>query len=152
MPSVRTTTTISAPPEEVFDAFADGRRMGAWHPGSRSEIRLLTPGPIGKGSRFHASFKGSGEHDYELIEYDHPRRLVMRAPSPIGPLHHEVICEPVAGGTRLTQIGTTTVHDPRWLLAWLMRPLFAKLFRDSEPALRRYLEQPVPAAQPATSS
>lgn len=70
---------ITAPRERVFDTVADSRNEPSFNP-AMTEVELLTPEPIGLGSRFRARMggdKGQGgtEMLVELTEFDRPRLL-----------------------------------------------------------------------------
>jgi uncharacterized protein YndB with AHSA1/START domain len=74
---VKTTTEIASPPEQVFDTLADLRNDEKWH--SRvSSVELLSPEPIGVGSRFKM-VNGGAPYDATIAEYDRPSRLVVEA-------------------------------------------------------------------------
>jgi len=72
-----TTTRINCPPENVFDTLADLRNDTQWN--SRvSRAELLSPEPIGLGSRF-AIVNGGTPYDVTITTYDRPSRLVLEA-------------------------------------------------------------------------
>ena len=72
-----TTTRINCPPEDVFDTLADLRNDTQWN--SRvSRAELLSPEPIGLGSRF-AIVNGGTPYDVTITTYDRPSRLVLEA-------------------------------------------------------------------------
>ena len=74
---VTTTTRIACPPEHVFDTLADLRNDTQWN--SRvSRAELLSPEPIGQGSRF-AIVNGGTPYDVTITTYDRPSRLVLEA-------------------------------------------------------------------------
>jgi len=74
---VTTTTHIDCPPEKVFDTLADLRNDTQWN--SRvSRAELLSPEPIGLGSRF-AIVNGGTPYDVTITTYDRPSRLVLEA-------------------------------------------------------------------------
>jgi len=74
---VTTTTRINCPPEKVFDTLADLRNDTQWN--SRvSRAELLSPEPIGQGSRF-AIVNGGTPYDVTITTYDRPSRLVLEA-------------------------------------------------------------------------
>ncbi|SDB80436.1 Polyketide cyclase / dehydrase and lipid transport [Raineyella antarctica] len=92
---------ISAPPELVFDAVADSRNEPSYNP-DMTGVELLTPGPIGPGSRFHARMGRSGmELEIELTEYDRPHRLGSRTTSSTMETIGVTTYAPVAGGTEM---------------------------------------------------
>lgn len=74
-------TVIQAPIDRVAGYAMDPANETVWI-GGISESEVLTPGPLGKGSRTrrHASFMGRGiDYVLEVTEYDPPRLLAMRS-------------------------------------------------------------------------
>lgn len=66
---------IAAPRERVFDVVADSRQEPSFNP-AMTEVELLTPEPIGLGSRFRAHMGRAGTVMLvELTQFDRPRRL-----------------------------------------------------------------------------
>ena len=72
---------IYRPPEEVFDFVADSRNEPSFNP-AMAGVELLTPPPIGLGTRFRAHMGKAGlEMLIELTEFERPRRLGSRTTS-----------------------------------------------------------------------
>jgi uncharacterized protein YndB with AHSA1/START domain len=72
---------IAAPVERVFDTAADSRNEPSFNP-AMTGVELLTPLPIGLGTRFRARMgKAGGEMLVELTEFDRPHRLSSRTAS-----------------------------------------------------------------------
>jgi carbon monoxide dehydrogenase subunit G len=72
---VRGQIRIAAPIERVFDTVADSRNEPSFNP-AMTGVELLTPPPIGSGTRFRARMGRTGmEMLVELTEFDRPRRL-----------------------------------------------------------------------------
>ena len=141
MADVETSVTIDRPIEEVFEHWADGRLYNAWNPGAtKKDVRMLTPDPIGKGSRFRGTFKGAGELAYEIIDHERPYRLAMRTVVPMGTLDHTITCEPVAGGTLVRQTGNAAFRGAFRLLRPIIIGTFRRSFRANDLALKDYLE------------
>lgn len=93
---------ISAPPERVFDTVADSRLEPSFNP-AMTTVELLTPEPIGLGTRFRARMANKGmEMLVELIEFDRPRRLGSRTTSPMMETTGTLSCASEAGATRLS--------------------------------------------------
>ena len=67
-------TEIARLIDEVFDYVADTRNETKWHPRVRS-IEKTSEGPIGVGTTFRGDYKGSGEMDFSLVEYERPTHL-----------------------------------------------------------------------------
>ena len=72
---------IAAPVERVFDTAADSRNEPSFNP-AMTGVELLTPPPIGLGTRFHARMGKAGmEMLVELTEFERPHRLGSRTTS-----------------------------------------------------------------------
>ncbi len=72
---------IGRPVEEVFDFVADSRNEPSFNP-AMAGVELLTPPPIGRGTRFRARMGRAGRPMLaELTEFDRPRRLGSRTSS-----------------------------------------------------------------------
>lgn len=65
---------IAASPELVFDTAADSRNEPSFNP-AMTRVELLTPGPIGLGTRFRARMGQGLDMLVELTEFDRPHRL-----------------------------------------------------------------------------
>jgi polyketide cyclase/dehydrase/lipid transport protein len=67
---------INRPIDEVFDFVADERNEPKYNP-QMTLAEMVTPGPIGVGSKFHFVMTGVRAADsvIELTEFDRPRRL-----------------------------------------------------------------------------
>jgi uncharacterized protein YndB with AHSA1/START domain len=67
---------INRPIDEVFDFVADERNEPKYNP-QMTLAEMVTPGPIGVGSKFHAVMTGARAADMtiEYTEFDRPRRL-----------------------------------------------------------------------------
>ena len=67
--------------ERVFDTAADSRNEPSFNP-AMTGVELLTPLPIGLGTRFRARMgKAGGEMLVELTEFERPHRLSSRTAS-----------------------------------------------------------------------
>src|SRR5690349_446978 len=72
---------IGRPVEEVFDFVADSRNEPSFNP-AMAGVELLTPLPIGRGTRFRARMSRAGTPMLvELTEFDRPHRLGSRTTS-----------------------------------------------------------------------
>jgi hypothetical protein len=95
---------IGRPPEEAFGFLADARdevRRNEW----ARRVEQLSDGPVGRGARFHGSFKNSGELEFDLAEYERPRRVQQYNRTGSGELRRTHALEPVPGGPRVWQQG-----------------------------------------------
>ena len=77
MPHVVGEIVITRPVEQVFDFVADERNEPRFNP-KMLTVEKVTPGPVGKGTRFRAQVKTrqrTAEMSVEFTAYDRPRRL-----------------------------------------------------------------------------
>jgi hypothetical protein len=146
---VSETAIIPRPVDEVFAAASDPLKQLEWDPATMKRVEKLTPGPLGRGSRYRAAFKVMGTVEYDFPDFDPPRRFSHRTRLPMGEMRHTFIVEPVPQGTRLTQEGELRPT----LLGRLMQPLMARMlrrrFRTVAQELSEYLEA-APRGAPGT--
>jgi carbon monoxide dehydrogenase subunit G len=103
---------IAAPPQQVFDTVADSRLEPSFNP-AMSEVELLTPEPIGLGTRFRARMANAGmDMLIELTEFDRPRRLGSRTTSSMMETTGTLTCTSEAGSTLLSW--DWQVHPKGW--------------------------------------
>ncbi|HKQ00576.1 MAG TPA: SRPBCC family protein [Actinomycetes bacterium] len=133
---------IKRPVGEVFDFVADERNEPRYNPGIR-RAEKLSPGPIGRGTRFQAEAGTLGRTigmTMEYTTYDRPRRLGssihMAAADIVGMLRFD----PVTGGTRMSWSWELRLRG----LYRLLTPIIAGVGRRQEQAnwagLKRFLE------------
>ena len=123
-------TSFSSPTstEAAFSYLSRFSSTAEWDPGV-VEACDLTPDPVGVGSAFEvvSSFLGRPVPlRYEIIEFDAPRRVVLRAENLAVRSIDTVTCEPRADGS--TVVSYDAVLEPRGAVR-LMSPLLALLFR-----------------------
>ena len=131
---------IAAPLELVFDTVADSRNEPAFNP-AMTEVELLTPEPIGPGTRFRARM-GRARMDMlvELTTFDRPHRLGSVTTSSM---------MTTSGTLTFTADEATTVMAWDWqvspmgwfrLLGPLLGPLGRRMERGIWTGLMRHLE------------
>lgn len=137
MSAAATTITINRCVEDVFAVLTNLDNAAKWS--QAKEEQLITPGPLGVGSRRRAVVPTVGgrtrENVMELTEFEPNRRMAMRGISGFPfPLRALIQLEPVGDSTRLEW---TTFLEPRGLMrpfgpllaAWFKR-LFAGDLRN----------------------
>lgn len=67
---------LRQPPEEVFDFLADLRNEDEWNPDVKN-VRLVTGEPIGAGSAFEETVRGTGTMLIRHTGFERPRRLTL---------------------------------------------------------------------------
>lgn len=135
--TARTIDIIQAPPERVFQAAADPETQLRWDSDTLQSVEKLTPGPLGKGSRYRGRFKGMGTVEYEFAEFDAPRRFAHMTRVPFGAMHHRLTFEAAPEGTRLTQEGWL---EPN-LLGRLIAPIANRMLSRRLPIVAHELQE-----------
>jgi hypothetical protein len=81
VPRITGRIRIAAPVGRVFDTVADSRNEPSFNP-AMTGVELLTPPPIGLGTRFRARMGRAGmQMLVELTEFERPHRLGSRTTS-----------------------------------------------------------------------
>lgn len=133
---------IDRPAAEVFDFVVDERNEPSYNP-RIARAEKLSPGPIGRGTRFRAESAAVGrtvEMMIEITAYERPRRFDSAIRMAAADIQGGLRFDPLPAGTRM-----------RW--AWevrlrggykLLRPIIAYAGRRQEQAtwasLKRYLD------------
>lgn len=139
---------IAAPPEEVFDAVADSRNEPSYNP-SMTDAELLTPLPIGAGTRFRARMGRSGmEMLVELVEFDRPCRLGWHTASAVMETSGTITFTAEGQGTLMSW--NWQVRPKGWLrlLGPLLGPVGARMEHKIWTGLKHHLESGTTRRQP----
>jgi Polyketide cyclase / dehydrase and lipid transport len=133
---------INRPVGEVFDFVADERNEPRYNP-RILRVEQLTPGPMGRGTRFRAETRAMGRRTAIAIRYtdfERPWRLASAIQMSAADISGTLTFEPVAGGTRMRW--SWDLRPRGWYR--LLTPLIARLGRRLEQAtwagLKRFLE------------
>jgi uncharacterized protein YndB with AHSA1/START domain len=145
MPEMQFTTTIQAPPEQVFNLIADLPNYGKWLPPSNlyGSVTQYSDLPVHKGTQYVDQGKAS-RMTGAVTEFDPPRRITFRQTSVslFGQLTIQIryTLEPAGDGTRVLRETTITPSGGfRLLQPAILRPIL----RENERILGRmkaYLE------------
>ena len=131
---------IAAPIEQVFDTVADSRNEPTFNP-AMTDVELLTPLPLGEGTRFRARMgKSQMEMLVELTGYDRPHRLGSRTTSSMMDTSGTLTFLAYNGGTVMAW--DWQVRPKGWLRALgpLVGLLGARMERGIWNGLKRTLE------------
>ena len=101
MAHIRGNIRIAAQAERVFDTVADSRLEPSFNP-AMTAVELLTPEPIGLGTRFRARMGNGMDMLVELTEFDRPSRLGSRTTSSMMETSGTLTCTGEAGSTLLS--------------------------------------------------
>ena len=121
---------IHRPVHEVFDFVADERNEPRYNP-RICRAEKLSPGPIGRGTRFRAEAVMLGRTTGMTIEYttyERPRRLASSIHMPAADIAGTLRFDPVANGTRM---GWSWVVRPHGLYR-LLTPVIVRVGRRQE--------------------
>ena len=141
---------INRPVEEVFDFAADERNEPRYNPRMVSS-ELLSPGPVGLGSRFRAvmgSWPRRTTMTTEFTGYQRPRRLALRSHLSAMEIHGSLTFDPVPGGTRMRWSWEVA---PRGLLK-LMSPLVVRVGARQERSIWENLKGLLESREAPTSA
>ena len=137
MPRYLTHITTDIGRDQVFSDLSRFDRAADWDPGV-AEGTMLTPEPVGRGSRFalRAAFLGRTiPLEYEIIEFEPGARVVLRAETPLVRSIDTITFASTSAGSSAddaTSGGTIVTYDARLEpkgLARLGSPLLALAFR-----------------------
>jgi uncharacterized protein YndB with AHSA1/START domain len=144
--SVSHSIDIDAPPERVFAYLTDPANLPAWQ--DAEEVRQLTPGPVGAGTRFREVHKAMGVRRVEITEvviFEPGRRFEIRVVDG-PPVDGRWDFEPAAGGgTRLTLTPLVRLPGPLRHAAPLVAFSTALVFARFHRRLKRALESGAPS-------
>ncbi|HEY3410781.1 MAG TPA: SRPBCC family protein [Propionicimonas sp.] len=142
MAHVTGTIRIEAPQVEVFDAAADSRNEPSFNP-AMTQVELLTPEPVGLGSRFRARMGKAGmDMLVELTEFDRPHRLGSVTTSSMMETSGTLSFTADAGATVMAW--DWQVRPMGWFrfLGPLVGPLGGRMERGIWTGLKQQLENP----------
>ncbi len=144
MRRIEATTTIRVVQQRVWDLYADVHGSAAWVP--FVEEVLWVRGEPGIRQRYRERTRLLGttdEAEWEIVEWDPPRRQVQRSDEKGMTSHLTIEIEQSGGGTRVRQIVTLESRLP-WPIAWYHEALFAVVgrhgIRGAVRAAKRHLE------------
>ena len=139
--------TISRPVEVVFDYVADQTNEPLYNP-SMVRADKVTPGPIGKGTRFSSAVRSAGRTAEMLIEctaYDRPRLLTSTTTMEQAHIEYALTFDPVAEGTRMRWSGQVQPTGALRRLGPLITWMGVRQEKRIWASLKRHLES-TPAA------
>lgn len=142
MIDVESTLEISCPVDEVFAFVADQTNAPKWQKGLR-EVRRLTDGPIGVGSRHEFVRRFAGRElasRNRFVAFEEGRFVRFEIPEGWLTGHASYLTEPSAGGTVLTSRMSFRAHGLAVLLEPLLTRILARDSRRDEQRLKRLLE------------
>ena len=120
---------IDRPAEELFDFCSDLRNELEWNPQQMESVSLLSPEPVGVGSRFRAKWKDGPESVIEYVEFERPHRWVAQSESALWGIRFEGRVTETVEGSRLD----TKMEVVGRGVGRLLRPVFVWMLRREAP-------------------
>lgn len=142
--AIDTSTTVAAPPDEVWRALTDWSRAPRWMPGVQ-ELRA-SGAPLAPGSTLTFTVRGK-ERTAVVEEVAPPEHLVLVSRSgPVTATYRYLLTGEAEGRTRLSLVAEVRVGGPLVLLAPVIRRAIAREDGVQPDRLRALVE----GAEPAT--
>jgi carbon monoxide dehydrogenase subunit G len=113
-------TTWSQP--AAFDYMADARNFAEWDPGTRAVEQVAGDGP-GAGAAYDVEVKvgpATMTLRYEVVEWDPPQRVVLRAEHRLLRLRDEITVAAVGDGATVTYAADVELRGPARALDGLL--------------------------------
>ena len=140
MVTFRNEIDIEASPEAVFDELSDVRHEQRWSDKLKS-VELLTPEPIGVGSRLRAKWSGAPENELVYRAFDRPHRWITESRSWMLVVEVELQVEPSATGSRLLSTWRLQPRGPMRLLTPVLKNAFDKDVAENMRSAKAHVEQ-----------
>ena len=141
MPEVEATVDIPRPVQKVFAALADPKTQMMYDGEMFMAIEQLTPGPIGRGTRFRGKFKGMGWLECTYDEYEVGSLIQVAVKMPFGAARHRFEFQPTDQGSRLKQrmiVETNLIGAALWPL--IVKRMMQKRVRTLNGLVKQYVE------------
>ncbi len=129
----------NVPAATAFRFISDPRSELAWNPDA-VKVERLSPTPNGLGSRYRGSYRGAGNMDIEVTEYEPDRRTTSVGSARFLGYTLMDVFEPVDGGVRIQRSMTGTFRGPMRFLEPLLRGPFQSRFQRSATRIKEALE------------
>lgn len=150
MAHFQTTLAVPTSPADTFDYLARFDTTEEWDPGV-TEATMVTEEPVALGSRFalQASFLGrTVPLEYEIVEFDPPRRVVLRAENRAVTSVDTITVEADGSGSALTYDAQLRPRGVMRLFAPLLDRMFRRIGEQAAAGLGTALRNRIPEGTP----
>lgn len=124
---------VAAPPPQVF-AKASDFAQAQHHIRSVSSVSMLTPDPVGPGTRFRQTrsmFGREATEELEVIAFDPPQSYTLAGESHGFRLQSDVTCTPSGSGTEIEmRFSITPLTMAATLMAAAMTPMLGQVAEE----------------------
>ena len=128
-------------PETAFDFMADLRNFALWDPGVRN-VRVVAGEVPGPGAAFDVEVRvpfGAMTLRYEVITWERPRRLVVRAETSRLSSLDEILVEPTRDATTVTYDADLQLRGASRIANPVLGVMFGRIGDRAAAGLRRML-------------
>jgi polyketide cyclase/dehydrase/lipid transport protein len=137
---------IGRPVEAVFDYVADQRNEPQYNP-QMVRAEKITPGPVGKGTRFRSAVASRGRTAEMLIEctgYSRPKLFATATTMTQADISYTLTFEPAPAGTRMRWSGQVQPKGAFRLLGPVITRVGIRQEERIWASLKKHLEAPTP--------
>lgn len=148
MASYEATVHSPLPAERAFALMADFSNAIHWDPATL-ESRQLDDGPVGLGARFQLDMKIFGrenEIEYEIVEFDAPRKVVLRGENSGSVSVDTITVEPTEDGSAVNYRADVTMKGGFKVIGPFFSPVFKKMGDEARDAMSAWLKDAAPVS------
>lgn len=147
MASYEATVHSPLPAERAFALMADFSNALHWDPATL-ESRQLDDGPVALGSRFRLDMKIFGREndiEYEIVEYDAPRKVVLRGENSGSVSVDTITVAPTDDGCAVNYRADVTMKGGFKVIGPFFSPVFKKMGDEARDKMTEWLRDAAPA-------
>lgn len=141
MASYQATVSSKLPAERAFALMADFANAEQWDPATLRS-RQTNDIPVGLGARFELEMKIFGREnaiEYEIVEFDAPRLVVLRGENSGSVSVDTITVEPDGEGSAITYHAEVTMKGGLKVIGPLFGPVFKKMGDEARDAMADWL-------------
>lgn len=146
MASYQATVRSKLSAERAFALMADFANAKHWDPATLRS-RQLNDQPVGLGARFELEMKIFGREnaiEYEIVEFDAPRRVVLRGENSGSISADTITIESEGDGCAITYHAEVTMKGGFKVIGPLFGPVFKKMGDEARDAMAEWLAEEAP--------
>jgi uncharacterized protein YndB with AHSA1/START domain len=136
------TVNTKLPPERAFALMSDFANAEGWDPATHRSSRVGT-GPVELGARFELEMRILGRENsifYEIVEFDPPRRVVLRGENGGSVSVDEISVAPDGSGSAVTYAAEVTMKGAFKAIAPIFAPVFKRMGDEARDAIGPWLD------------
>ncbi len=141
MANYEATVQSDLPADRAFALMADFANAQHWDPATL-ESKQLNDGPVGEGARFELQMKILGREnviEYEIVEFDAPRRVVLRGENSGSVSVDTITVAPTENGSAITYRADVTMKGGFKLIGPFFAPVFKKMGDEARDKIQEWL-------------